>query len=149
VAKLERVAPRKRGEVLGEVGLGRHLGAVDEDGDHRDVALQRRGDFDPHIVVRVVEPPLALAVGGGQPVRADDCKQRVALGDLAIELLDEVEPRLDGVDIDEERAAREFAREMIVKPPRDARRVVSPVIDEDAGHSGAEPSTTGGLLPPV
>ena len=138
VAKLERMPACERGEVLREIAFRRHLGAIDQHGDHRNVALQRRGDLDAHIVVRVVEPPLALAVGGGQPMRADDCEQCIALRDLRIELLDEIEPGLDGVDIDEERAAGKFACEMIVEPAGNAGRVVSPVIDEDAGHGGAE-----------
>ncbi len=137
MAKLERVPAGERGEILGQIGFRRHGRAIDQHGDHRDVALQRRGDLDPHIVVRVVEPPLPLAVCGGQPMRADDGEHRVALGDLRVELLDEIEPWLDGIDIDEELAAREAAREMIVKPPGDAGRVVSPVIDENAGHGGA------------
>jgi hypothetical protein len=40
---------------------------------------------------------------------------------LGIELLDEIEVRLDGVDVDEEVAAREAPGEMIVEPAGYAR----------------------------
>ncbi len=136
MAELQRVPARQRGKVVGQVGLGRHFGAIDQNRDHRDVALERRGNLDAHVIVRVVEPALALAVGGGQPMRTDDGKQRVALGDLRVELLDEVEPRLDRIDVDEDFAVREAAREVVVKPAGDAGRIISAVVDKDAGHAG-------------
>ena len=67
---------------------------------------------------------------------ADDGEQHVALRDLRVELLDEVESGLDGIDIDEDLAMREAAREVVVESSRHAGGVVSPIIDEDAGHAG-------------
>jgi hypothetical protein len=73
--------------------------------------------------------------GGAAPLIASILRFAFALGELVIELLDEIEVRFDGVDIDEELTAREGLGEVIVEPPRGARGVVSPVVDEDPGHA--------------
>jgi hypothetical protein len=67
---------------------------------------------------------------------------------LGIELLDEIEVRLDGVDVDEEVAAREAPGEMIVEPGRLRQVLLAPVVDEDAGHARTKRSTTGRGSPP-
>src|ERR1700674_5214846 len=143
MAKLERVPAGQALEVLRQLGFDRHVGAIDEHRDYRNVALERRGDLDADVIPVALEPLSALLVLRLEPMRSDQRQQHVALRDLGIELLDKIEARLDGVDIDEEVAAREALGEMIVEPARYARCVVSPVVDEDAGHARTKRSTTG------
>ena len=141
--KLKRLPTRQAFEILRQFVLSGHLGAVNEYRDHGNVALERPSDLDADIVLVALNPAPPLLVLSCHPMRPDKRKQHVALRDLGIKLLDEIAARLDGVDIDEEIAAREVLGEMIVQPARYARSVVSPVVDEDAAHDRAKRSSIG------
>ena len=73
----------------------------------------------------------AIVVLGVEPMRANHGEHYVALRNLDVELLDEVHTGLHGIDIHEQVAAREVNCEVIEQPPRDARRVVATVVDEN------------------
>jgi hypothetical protein len=44
---------------------------MDKDWNHRDAPLEGRLDLQADNVVGVIQPALALIVGGGEPVRTD------------------------------------------------------------------------------
>ena len=101
IAQLQGVPARQRFEIVRQRFLRRQDGAVDQNRYHRDVAGERGGEFDTYVVVRAVEPALAFVIVGVEPIGADDGQHHVALRDLDVELFDEVEPRLHGVDVHE------------------------------------------------
>jgi len=76
-------------------------------GNHRDVALERRGELDAHIVF-VVSSRRLRHCRGDSPARADDGEQHVAGRDLNVELLAK-SMRFHGIDIHEQLLARVFA----------------------------------------
>jgi hypothetical protein len=51
---IEPVAHGKLFEVLGQLISRGHLGAIQQDGDHRDVVLKGRPDLDSHKIARVI-----------------------------------------------------------------------------------------------
>jgi hypothetical protein len=64
VPQHERVAMRQTTQALGQLPTAWHYGAVDQDRDHPDVALQGHFDFQADDVVGVVQPAVAIGVDG-------------------------------------------------------------------------------------
>jgi len=71
MAQFERLPPRQALQVLGQIILGRHLGAVDEYGDDRNIPPKRRRDLDANIVLVAVQLTATLIVFQSQPMRPD------------------------------------------------------------------------------
>src|SRR4029077_15435540 len=89
-------------EVIREfIGL-RNMGALQEDWNDADAAFQRGPNLDAHEVIGVLQAPLILLVTCIEPARADDRHQRITLGYLFSEHLDEVGTERNGVDIHEQ-----------------------------------------------
>ncbi len=135
MAQFECVAAGQGFQIVRQAVFGRHDGAVDQHRDHRDVALQRRSEFDAYGIPVVVEPPVSSLIVRFDPVRPDHGKKHVALRNLCIELLGEIEAGLHGIDIHEQLVAGIFRREIIEQAPGNALRVVTTVIDKDTRHS--------------
>ena len=65
--------------------LAGHLRALNEDGDNRDVTLQRGCRLDPDKISGVVQPAAPTFVDGIDPLTADDHDKRIARRDSALE----------------------------------------------------------------
>jgi hypothetical protein len=78
-----------------------HQGIVDQHRDDPDIARQRRLYFQPDGIVWVLQPPLPVSIGDGQPLRPDQCKQHFTAGDCLLDRLGEVDAYLDRVDVHE------------------------------------------------
>ena len=117
----------------------RHRRPVDKDRNDRNVALQRRLDFDADEVVRVVEATTVLTVGARDPVLADDGQERVALADPVGKHVDEITPGRDRVDVEKDVLPSEAARQPIVDPPGVSARVFPSIADEDAAQHPMSP----------
>ena len=72
MTNIEAVACRKTLQVRRQIFRLWNPGAIEQNGDHRDVALQRGRDLDTDEIVLVIETPLALSIAGIEPMAADD-----------------------------------------------------------------------------
>jgi hypothetical protein len=112
-------------------------GALQEDWNDTDAAFQRGPYLDAHEVIGVLQAPATFLVARIEPTRTDDRQQRVTLGDLLANYLDEVGTQRNGVDVHEQETAAEFSLKSVVYPAGVACGVVAPVTNEQfRGHSG-------------
>jgi hypothetical protein len=75
------VAKCQRSQRLGEVLILRHIRALDEHRNHRNVALKCCANLDMYVVIRIVNPTTGRLHGRHlafplcfEPLVADDCK---------------------------------------------------------------------------
>jgi hypothetical protein len=92
------VSVRQRPKRLRQVLLVRQLGALNENWNHGDAALQCRFDLDPQVIPRIVEAPSATG-SGIVPTRADDDEQGVAAPDCFAKMLAEVLAEGNRIDV--------------------------------------------------
>src|SRR4029077_7259500 len=95
-----------------------------------DAAFQRGPNLDAHEVIGVLQAPLILLVTCIEPARADDRQQRITLGYLFSEHLDEVGTERNGVDIHEQEIMPEHPLQSVMHPASVACAVFAPVTDE-------------------
>ena len=126
------VAAGQKGQALRQILPARHDRALDQDRDDPHAAGQGGLDFQPDDVVGIVEPPGAALIGGGQPVRADDCQQHPAGRDRAEDFLGEVHARLDRVDIDEDLALAETIGQPVSQSASEVAAFLPTVADKNA-----------------
>ena len=62
---------------------------------------ERRGDLEPHEVVRFVEPPVAGHVAGADPLAPDDGQHDAAVVEARLDRLHEVLSGAQGIDVAE------------------------------------------------
>src|SRR5205085_1417497 len=95
-------------------------------------------DLDSDEVGRVVQAALAfprpVLVADVQPGIPDHGQQDVALGDRPAEVLTEIDPKRDCVNVHEDVVTPEVGVQAVIKPTRDVLAVFSSVRDEDPGH---------------
>ena len=132
VGDLERVAPGQRGQVRRQVVLLRRWRSSDEHGDDPDVAsLEGGGHLDPDKIVRVVESAPSAVVCGRDPIGPDYGDQNPAGADGGLDVLDEVDAGLHGVDVHKDPLRAELPLEALVDSPRIRRGGATAVADED------------------
>ena len=107
IAQLESIEPGKLVELSRQLLLPKRFGAIDQHRNHPHTALQRCLDFEPHEVVRVVEPPPPLLIGQRRPLPPDQGHQHRARLNRLPDDLGEVQARLDGVQIHEDMRVRD------------------------------------------
>ena len=98
------------------------------------------------VVVDVVEPTVAGAVGHGQPAGTDHDEGGVGTVERIVHGVGETLPGTDGDDVLEDAARAEAGVEGVAQTARPRRRVVAPVAQEDShlahspngGHGVAE-----------
>ena len=77
---VEPVAHGKLFQVHGQlIGL-RYLGAIQQEWDYGDIALEGRPYFDPHVIVRVIQTARPGVIARIEPVGADHGQQHLAPG---------------------------------------------------------------------
>src|SRR5262249_9621588 len=141
---IEPVAEGKLFQFLRQLTRLRHLGAIQQDRDDGNVALEGRPDFDSHKIVRVIQAAVAFFITRIEPVWADHREQHVTLGDLLAEHLDKVDPQRDGVDVHEQEVAAELPFQPIVHSASVAGAIVAAIADEDLTRHHQTP---GGPIP--
>lgn len=107
VLQLHRVAVREGSDRGRQVGLGGHLGATHEHGDHANRGGKGRLDLLAYEVCRLVKPPGAGGRRCIQPPQADHNKNCIRARDRTPNLGGEVTSGLDRVHVDEHRALPE------------------------------------------
>ena len=76
-----------------------------------------------------------VLVSGIKPVWSDHDQDHVSGGDLLVQIVDEIDPGRDVVDVHEHALAADRLREPVVHAAGARDAVVTPIIDEDAtGH---------------
>jgi hypothetical protein len=143
-AELEGLAARQPDEAGRQLFRGWHPCAANQDGDDPHVARQGRLDLQANKVVRVVEAPLPILVGDGQPSITDEDEQHVAGANGVGDHLGEVFTRLDRVHVFEDLVPAELRNKVVVEPAGGEVCFGSPVADEDPTRrwrrgSGHEP----------
>ena len=134
MGQLDRIAECEIGQI-GRQLVGRwHACTLHQHRDHRNAALQRRGDLEPDEILGVVDPPHAIAVAGRQPLAPDQCEQDVALGNLGVDHLPEVDAGLDRDDVHEHRVVAEARPQPLEQTPGMPLGVLAPVTDENRTH---------------
>ena len=80
---------------------------------------------------------MSAAVGGVQPVAADDSKHHVGRLKRVLDHVDEVTTGLDSVEVHEDVIGAYLGDERLVQQQRVSTAVVATVADEDARHPRA------------
>ncbi len=138
VPDINAVAHRQLFEIRRQLLGLRQFGIVEQHRDHRNVAGQRGGDLDPHKVVFIVEPALAVLIEDCGPVRTDHGKQDVAFRDFVAQHFDEIQAERNGVDIHEQKVAAELPLQPVAQAPGMTGTVVTAIADEE--FTGHDPS---------
>jgi hypothetical protein len=86
IAHLHGVASSQRRNVVGQLASFRYAGAIDEHWNDRDVSIEGSGNFDPYVIVWLVEPSLTILIFSAKPVRAHSAEEKVATLPLIDEL---------------------------------------------------------------
>src|SRR5215472_3981484 len=137
---IKPVAEGKLFQFLRQLTRLRHLGAIQQDRDDRNVALEGYPDFDSHEIIRVIQAAVAIFIPRIEPVGSDHREQHVTLGDLLAEHLDKVDPQRDGVDVHEQEVTAELPFQPIMHAARMTRAIVAAIADEDLGRHHQTPS---------
>src|SRR5262249_26895697 len=115
-----------------------HLRPADQDGYDGNPPGQGRLDLDADEVPGVVQPTLAglrtPPEASVEPVVPDDRQQHVALAHRPPDLLAEVDPKGERVDVEEDVVAAEVRLDAVVDAAGDVLAVLPAVRDEDLGH---------------
>ncbi len=104
-------------------------------GHYRDVAGECSLQFDPHEVIRILQPPLPCLVARIRPARTDDGEHGPALAHDAVQMSAKVLPQRNRIHILEHAGLAEFGHKPVIDAPRGIRVVVAAVADEDAGQT--------------
>jgi hypothetical protein len=127
---VEREALHRVGQLVGP----RHGGTLHQHRDDRDFPRQRGLDLDPHRVGFVGDPqPAALA--GPEPVRPDHRHQHIVVGELALDVLAEIDPERDAVDVHEDGAVPEMPGQPVANAAGNGVAVRAAVGNRDFRHS--------------
>jgi hypothetical protein len=97
----------------------------------------------PDEVVRVVQAALPARVLRRHPAATDDGEEDVGRRHRRLDPLDEVDSRLDCVDVHEDPVLAEVLLELVVDAARIAGGFLAPIADEDL-RDGAPPSSSDG-----
>src|SRR5712671_1214360 len=143
--QFQSVSVRQGLEIVRKIVLAGHCCAIDQQGDDRNLSLECTREFDANVILRQIKFTVPFFVSCVKPAWSDDGEQNVTFCNLLVELLDKVEPRLHRVDIHKYILRREVLCQAIAKPPRHARSVVAPIVNEYACHEVSLTSIAGTL----
>ena len=138
VRQLQRIAPRERLQILRQAfGIG-HDCAVHQHRDDAHVgASQGGGKFQSGVIIGVVQPALAGIALNRDPSRTDHRQQHAAGFQRLVDRVDEIRPRLDGLNVAEHGGLGKMLLEAVGQPSCGALAVLAAVADEDAVHVGS------------
>ena len=68
MTNVEPIAHGKLFQVLGQLIVLRYLGAIQQERDHGDIALEGRPYFDLHVIVRVIQTARPGVIARIEPV---------------------------------------------------------------------------------
>jgi hypothetical protein len=102
MSDIEPIAQRKLFEVLRQFIRFRYLGALEQDWDHGDIALESGPDLDPDRILRVIQTAISSFITRIEPVGSDQRKQHLAFGDRISQGCGEIYPQWDRVHVHEE-----------------------------------------------
>ncbi len=71
-----------------------------------------------------------LAKPGGIPTRTDDCKTYVTSVERTLQVIDEIDPEGNAVDIAIDVPVAEFPPENVIDPTGSGQRVITSIADE-------------------
>ena len=134
VTELRGIAPSQCLQVRRQLLFARHRRPLHQHGNDRDVPPQRGGYFQPNEVLRGVETPSPVLVGGMQPVPADQRQQHVAGADMLIDAAAKVAARLDAGNVDEDAILAETRLQTLEQATGLPLAIIASVTDEDARH---------------
>ncbi len=124
-------------DALGQVGGIRHRRAVEQHRQHGNVALECGLELDPDRIGLVHDAELAARLRA-EPFLADHGDQHVARLQRVVDLLAEIDPERDVVDIDEQVGLAEMLRQPVEDAP--GHGGIGPAIGEDdLWSSGPQP----------
>lgn len=87
----------------------RHLGSVQQDRNEPDVAAKGRSDLKGDEIIWIINPTLAAFTLRFEPARADEGQKYITIADLFAQMLDEVDPGRNMVDVHKNVLLAEFA----------------------------------------
>src|SRR6478672_666205 len=102
IAHLHGVASSQRRNVVGQLASFWYAGAIDEHGNDWDVSIEGSGNFDPYVIVWLVEPSMTILILSAKPVRANSAEEKVAIFHLLVQMLYKVQPSRHVVHVDED-----------------------------------------------
>lgn len=126
-----RLPPHQPLEVIGQLGGCWQGCAADQDPNHADVAGQRPGKLQAHIVVGLEQAGSALRSCRGQPAQTDDRQDRVTVVEGAINRRREVLARGNGHHVLEHAVGTQALAERVGQAPGVPWDITAPVAQED------------------
>ena len=127
----DSVAQGKPLEIEGQLNSSGNFSALQQNGDHGDVALEGGRDLDPHKIVGTIEASSSTFVTRIQPLVPDHREQHAAFGHLLMQGVDEIGPERNPVNVHKQEIAAKLASQPIVDASRVARAVVAAIANED------------------
>jgi endonuclease/exonuclease/phosphatase (EEP) superfamily protein YafD len=132
VAHREGIESRELLQVGGQLPLARHKHPVDEHRDDAHAALECGSDFEPYVIIRIVEPTAVLLIRDRQPLGADQGDQDHTRVQGGFDGFREINARLDGVQVHEDQHTGEAVAQVLLQEARVGASVLAPVADKDS-----------------
>jgi len=135
------------GEVRDGVGkllACRHARAIDQNGEDRHAAFQGGLHLDANGIGLFIDPA-TLSLAGADPFNADNDDNDVAVLKCLLNVVTEVGPKRDVVDVHEDGCVAEVSGETVPDPARDRVGVRSAIGNDDLRHEGLCAPSLGGL----
>ena len=104
----------------------------DQHGHYRDVAGECSLQFDPHEVIRILQPPLPCLVARIRPARTDDGEHHPAVAHDVVQMPAKVLSQRNRIHIFEYPRPAELGYETIVNAARGIWVITATIADEDA-----------------
>ena len=132
-------------DIFGQSFGRRHLHALQEHRDHRDIPLESSGNFVAYEVGSIFEATISFAVFGIKPTRADKREEDVARFEPLLENVTKVLPQGNIVHIHEHRTLANQFDQVVLQSSRLTFRVPASIAYEDSAHRGLAvgPSSVG------
>ena len=105
---------------------------TDQHRHHRDVAGECRLQFDPHEVIRILQPPVACLVARIDPARTNNGEHDRAVANDAVQMTAKILPERDRIHILEHRRLAKLGDQPVIEAPRRIGVVAAAVADENS-----------------
>jgi hypothetical protein len=112
ISQFPSLSAREWGYLIGQLMSLRHGCALNENRDDPDALLEGGGDFDPYEILRVIQPPPALA-GAVQPLLPDDREQNLAGANSLFNGFNKVTAGLNAFEVNENNLRAEMCFQVI------------------------------------
>src|SRR5665213_1388652 len=115
---IETVSNREGLQIIWQEVGPRNLGAVQQNRDDRNIALECCRYLDANEITRVVQASISALIAKIGPPRADHCEQYIATRNLLGQLFDKVYAKTNAIHVHEEATIAKFMPHPVAQATR-------------------------------